>query len=573
MNAADRSPAANIEDICELTPMQRGLMFHSLYDPESTAYLEQVVCSLRGNLDQDRLRRAFEMVLERHGVLRSSFHWRGLSKPLQIVMKQVELPWQNHDWRSLQEAERQQRANDLIAADRSLTFKLDTAPIMRCSLLRLSDDRCDLLWTFHHLLLDGWSMPIVVKDLFEYYEALMDGRDAALPPVRPYRDYMLWRQSQNDPESPAFWRGYLAGITSPARITSNSAAASPYGESSRQLPDSTAGRLCDFARVHRLTPYTVIAGALAFVIARWSSQPEVIFGSVVNGRPAELKNAEAMVGLFINVIPVRVSMDFSDTVLSWLSRLQEQQLESSRHSQESLVDLQGWSEVARPAQLFELLLAFANYPTPGCRGAGHVQVTGLRMLERTTYPLTLTVIPNDPFAFRLVWDEGRFETAMAHGFLDHLCDVVTAIVSGSARLVGELPREVNGTADLQKLSRAGESAPAPAMVDETGDRQLRATMERDLREIWSEVLGVTPVGRTDNFFELGGHSLNAISVISRVHERLGVDLPLRRLFESPTIAQLAVELTSAARSGQSGPNGSVTALPRRRRAIPCKDTQ
>src|SRR5260221_2164810 len=167
MSATNRFTAVdNIEDICELTPMQHGLMFHSLYDPESAAYLEQVVCVIRGNLDQDRLRRAFEMVMERHGVLRNSFHWRGLSKPLQIVMKHVELPWRSDDWRSVKTVEQRRRANAWIAADRNLAFKLDTAPVMRCSLIRLSDQSHRLLWTFHHLLVDGWSMPLVFGNLF-----------------------------------------------------------------------------------------------------------------------------------------------------------------------------------------------------------------------------------------------------------------------------------------------------------------------------------------------------------------------------------------------------------------------
>jgi amino acid adenylation domain-containing protein len=438
---APLAAAADIEDIYELTPLQHGMIFHSLYGPESDIYVEQVLCAIRGYVDGGLLRRAFERVVERHAVLRTSFHWRGLNKPLQVVMRRVQVPWQTLDWRALSSADRLRSMKDWLEADRSRPFRLDEAPVLRCSLIRLADESYRFIWTFHHVLADGWSLPIVFRHLFTVYDALVDGRTEASEPVLPYRNYVLWRQAYTNPDSPSYWHRRLNEISGPTRLTSGELGArgAAVREKTRRLPATLSSRLCSFTRTHRLTAYSVVLGALAATMARWSGDSDVLFLSTVSGRPAELDGADRMVGLFINALPVRAQVRSEANVLAWLRQLQDDEIERDRHCHDTLSDVLKWSGAQRGPEMFELLLVFENYPTPSDWGGQHAHVVGMQALERTNYPLTLTVIPGESFKFRLTWKERIFESTQATRFLDHLLEVLVSVMDSSAGLVGELP--------------------------------------------------------------------------------------------------------------------------------------
>ena len=361
-----------IEDIYELTPIQQGLLFHSLYEPGWGVYVEQVLCAIRGDIDGARLRRAFELVVQRHAVLRTSYHWQGFKKPLQVVMKKVTVPWTTADWRLYPGVEQRRRMDAYLDEDRRRGFALDQAPVLRCALLQLSDKSYRLLWTFHHLLLDGWSLAIILGDLFRIYEALPAEQGLVHDAPRPYRDYVLWRQRHTDSEASVYWRRYLAGLVAPSRVTTGSTPSlrGNHEERSHVVPKPVAAALADFARTHRLTLHTIVSGALAAVLARHGGHPDVMFGSTVSGRPADLERAESMVGLFINALPLRVQVDAGAGLVSWLRRLQDEQVERDRHSQEALVDIQSWSDVPRGVPLFEMLLVFETILFRRAGGAG-----------------------------------------------------------------------------------------------------------------------------------------------------------------------------------------------------------
>src|SRR5579885_2071641 len=179
----------NVEDIYPLTPLQSGMLFHSLAAPESGVYVNQVTCTLPADLDPRLFRQAWERLVERHAVLRTSFLWDGLDEPLQAVRKEVSLPWQELDWRGLTEEERQRRFEELRLGERHTALPLSKAPLMRFSLVRFEREH-GFIWTFHHLILDGWSIALLVQELAAVYTALSEGRERApLPPARPFSDY------------------------------------------------------------------------------------------------------------------------------------------------------------------------------------------------------------------------------------------------------------------------------------------------------------------------------------------------------------------------------------------------
>ncbi len=299
----------NVEDLYPLTPLQSGMLFHSLMAPESGVYVNQVTCTLPADLDSRRFRQAWERLVQRHGVLRTAFLWDGLEEPLQAVRKTVPLPWQELDWRGLPAEEQRSRFEELRRSERHTPLPLSKAPLMRFSLIRL-DGELGLIWTFHHLLLDGWSLPLLVGELAAVYAALGENREPALPPARPFGDYVAWLRKRSAAKAETFWRQELVGFTAP-----NSLGSPPRRERRRLPATPSTGSSCParsrrrsrpWRRGTKLTLQTVTLGTWALLFSRYSGEEDVVFGNVVSGRPAALPGVETMVGMFINTLPVRV---------------------------------------------------------------------------------------------------------------------------------------------------------------------------------------------------------------------------------------------------------------------------
>jgi hypothetical protein len=335
----------NVEDIYPLTPLQSGMLFHSLMAPESGVYVNQVTCTLPADLDVRLFQQAWERLIQRHGVLRTAFLWDGLDEPLQAVRKKVSLPWQDLDWRGLPAEERQRRFEELRHRDRHTPLSLSKAPLMRFSLIRF-DGEYGFIWTFHHLLLDGWSLPLLVQELVSVYAALREGRESASRPARPFGDYVSWLQGQETARAEPFWRGELAGFTAPNSLgILGTEEASGYAEHNIQLSREVTARLQALARRHGLPLQTLTLGAWAILLSRYSGEEDVVFGNVVSGRPAALPGVETMVGLFVNTLPVRARVNGAEPLVSWLRRLQERQLVRQDFEHSPLAQIQRWSDV------------------------------------------------------------------------------------------------------------------------------------------------------------------------------------------------------------------------------------
>jgi len=207
-----------IEAIYPLSPMQQGMLFHSLYAPKTGVYVEQLFCTLRGDLDVHAFERAWQRVLDRHGVLRTAFVWEEVDEPVQVVHQQVSLPVTHVDWRGLARPEQQARLAAFREADQRLGFDLSFAPLIRLTLFHLADGEYEFLWSHHHILLDGWSLPLVLEEIVTCYEAFRKGREVTIPRRRPYRDYIAWLKGQDLEAAEAFWRDSLAGFSSPSSL-------------------------------------------------------------------------------------------------------------------------------------------------------------------------------------------------------------------------------------------------------------------------------------------------------------------------------------------------------------------
>jgi surfactin family lipopeptide synthetase C len=441
LDTISQNPNQNIETICALSPMQEGLLFHALLAPESAVYFEQVSCRL-GRLEHpDKLRRAWQLAVDRHPALRTGFYWKNRKRPLQIVRRHCDLPWIEDDWRGIEPDDRQARLDALLQADRQQGFELGKAPLIRCTLLRLAGGGYQFVWSHHHLILDGWSASIVVKEVFATYEALCIGADLRLPAPRPFRDYIAWLAKRNPVQDETYWRESLRSFQEPTRIGAHGHRAmgepeAEYGEREIRLSADATSALQKLARQHRLTLNCLVQGAWALLLSRTSGDRDVVFGSTVSGRSPELPGIEAMVGVFINALPVRARVPSTGALLPWLQQLMAEQVEREQHASSSLVDIQGWSDIRPGEPLFESLVVFENYPLRESESS--LEITGLRLFRRANFPLTLVVAPEAALHLAASFDTSRFDVAAIERMLEHLRLLLEQFAAGLERPLWEL---------------------------------------------------------------------------------------------------------------------------------------
>jgi amino acid adenylation domain-containing protein len=433
-----------IDAIYPLSPMQQGMLFHTIYDPAGGVYFHQVRCVLEGELDVASLREAWRRVLGRHAILHTAFVWEHRKQPLQVVHPHVSLPWVEEDWRELSPSARHERVEAYLARDRQTGFVLSQAPLLRCALLRTGDNAYEFIWSYHHILLDGWSLALLLKEVFAHYAALEKRELLELPLPRPYQDYIAWLKRQSLAAAESFWRNTLRGFTVPtplalARSHANGAGTDD-GEVQLELSSELTQALNSLAARQKLTANTMVQGGWALLLSRYSGEHEVVYGATVSGRPADLPGIETMVGLFINTLPVRVRLSGDELVTDWLQAIQTQQVESRQYEFSPLVEVQGWSEVPRKLPLFESIYIFENYlgDALGVENFGNVRVRDIRPIAHTNYPLTLMVYQGRRLLLKLFYDSTRFDHAVAARMLEHLRAALESMAANPHRRISDL---------------------------------------------------------------------------------------------------------------------------------------
>ncbi|WP_406390044.1 amino acid adenylation domain-containing protein [Streptomyces sp. NBC_00887] len=441
-----------LEDVLPLTPLQAGMLFHALYDSRAVdVYTAQFVFDLEGPVSVPALHAAVGGLLRRHANLRVGFLHEDLDEPVQAVAAEVPVPLEELDLTGAAGTDTaQERLSAFLAADRTRRFDLTSPPLMRFTLVRIAPQRHRLVMTSHHILLDGWSMPVLVRELFELYA--LQGDDSALPRVVPYRTYLAWLAQQDRAGSLDAWRAALAGIEAPTLLAGRGGQDAPGAGDLPEtlvldLDTATTHRLREVARAHRLTLNTLIQGAWGLLLAHLTGRPDVVFGTTVSGRPPEIPGIESMVGLFINTVPVRLRPAPGETLAVLLTRLQEEQGRLLGHQYLGLTEIRGLTGLD---ELFDTLAVFENYPMDAealrtaQRALPGLAVTGFSGSDAAHYPLTLTIAPGDAlritFGYRaaaLERDEvartvarmRRLLMAMAEG-LGHRADAVPILLDG-----------------------------------------------------------------------------------------------------------------------------------------------
>ncbi|MDE9760914.1 non-ribosomal peptide synthase/polyketide synthase [Pseudomonas aeruginosa] len=431
----DRLPLARIEDIYPLSPMQHGMLFHSLYEQASGDYLNQLRVDVHG-LDPARFRAAWQAALDSHDILRAGFLWQGdLEQPLQVIHKHLELPFAEHDWRgreALAEA-----LDELAASERRRGFELEQAPLLRLVLVRMDEERYHLVYTHHHILLDGWSSAQLLGEVLARYT----GEQAERTGGR-YRDYITWLQAQDKRVSEAFWKEQLAELLEPTRLAQVVAAEREQvgsGQFQRSLPPARTARLKTFAQRHAVTLNTLVQAAWSLLLQRYTGQDTVVFGATVAGRPAELAGIERQIGLFINTLPVVATPQPGMRLTDWLQEVQARSLALREQEHTPLFEIQRWAGLGEA--LFDSLLVFENYPVAEAleKGApGGVRFGPVSNHEQTNYPLTVALGVGDSLSLQYSYDRQAFSDAAVEQLDRHLLNLLEGFVDNAERTLVEL---------------------------------------------------------------------------------------------------------------------------------------
>jgi non-ribosomal peptide synthase protein (TIGR01720 family) len=430
----------DVEDVYPLSPMQLGFLFHSLYEAESSAYFVQMTFELDGPVDEAELRKAWETVAQRHAVMRTSFIWQG-EKPLQCVQKRVAVPWESYDWSGMSTEEQEKQIEATLLADRERRFNLSIAPLFRLTCIRLASNRSFLIWSHHHILFDGWSLPLVLKDVETVYRQRTSGAPAGLPPGPKYREFIRWLESRDTAQAEQFWRGYLHGVSEPTRLAGRvdegDTIRSDGGYETCSFSLSRAA-LQEVQRRYHTTLSAILGGTWAWLLSRYTRREDVIFGITVSGRSADLCGAENIVGLLINTVPLRVRLSPDDDVLSLLRHVQQQTIQLQEYAYVSLARIQHLCEPGRGGDLFDTLFVFENYPrqSPVAEDVRGFHFGAAGMLERTEYPLTINVMPDQDVVVEMTYNHQFFDGHMIETVTEqfhHLIDTITASLLETAK--------------------------------------------------------------------------------------------------------------------------------------------
>ncbi|MFD4990309.1 amino acid adenylation domain-containing protein, partial [Streptomyces sp. NPDC058374] len=487
--AGTGAASAGTEDIYPLTPMQSGMLLHTLADPG--VYLDQASFLLEGADDPHRLAAAWQRLVDATPALRTHLVWEGVPEPLQVVRRRARLAVRHLDWRGVPEAEQAGRLARLAQDERAAGIDLATGPLMRLVLVHAREGAVRVVWTFHHIVLDGWSTTQVFEDVFAQYTALGTGAAPVAPARPPFREYVEWLRRQDGGAARAYWSEALAGFDSPTPLPYDRRPAPGHRAHAAErvridLPAEQAAALSTMAARHHLTLNTVVQGAWALLLARHAGERDVCFGATVSGRPAELPGMESTVGNFLNTLPVRVrAADGDETLLDWLGRLQSEQAEARAFEHLALREVRECAALPAGADLFASLVVFENYPDNEASAAVHgLRITDVTAVDTTSYALDLTAwTDGDRLALALAYDPALFEQDRVTHLARHLSVLLASMPAHAERPPAELP---SLTADEERalLAAGGWSGgpvpyPREACLHELVAAQARRTPEAE----------------------------------------------------------------------------------------------
>jgi hypothetical protein len=434
----------NIEDIYPLSPIQHGMLFHCLHSSEMQLYHVQIVSTFNGDLNVTAFKHAWQQVVNRHTILRTSFYWEELDKPLQVVHRQVQVPVEYQDWQKLTPLKREERLKSFLESDRLNSFDFSQAPLMRVAIIRIQERAYYIVWSNHLIILDGWSYFLVFEDVIKIYEAYSCGENTLSTTGSCFKHYIKWLEKQDLSQAKEFWRKQLDGFKEPTPLTnlnSNnlSSLEERYEDVQINLSQTTTKQLEMLAKQYRLTMSTFVQGVWAILLSHYSGKNDLIYGCTFSGRPVDLENSESMVGEMVNTLPVHLQINLNEDLLPWLQQLQTKLIEIREYEYSPLTDVQQCSEVSGNIPLFESIVVFENQKMGKLLEEWDgLDISDFTTFYKTNYPLTVVGYPGSELTIGINYDFHRFEAATIANILEHLKLLLESMATNSQTTLKEL---------------------------------------------------------------------------------------------------------------------------------------
>ncbi|MGD2090935.1 MAG: amino acid adenylation domain-containing protein, partial [Candidatus Aminicenantes bacterium] len=478
----------NIEDILALTPMQEGLLFHYLQDRQGESYFNQLNLEVSGEIDLEYFEKSWNLVIETNEILRTVFRWEKLEKPTQVVLEKHTIHLKYKDLAIIGDSEDKRKQWETIKQqDRNNPFDLQEVPF-RVTLGKITQNQHHILISYHHILFDGWSIGIILKEFFQAYETLVKGSQSLVPPVKPrFKEFIRWHQEQDPKEQKKFWQNYLEGFETPTQLPVKQLKPGPGIQSKRNyrlhLPEMIKDKLEVFVKEKRLSLATFFYSAWGVLLQKYCCMEDVVFGTVVSGRSAPIRGIEDMVGLLINTIPHRARLEPGDTLLDFLVRINNHLAAVGKYENIPLVDIHSYSQ--RPNQvgeeLFDTIVAVENYPLDTyLKNLGsHLSIQSYEMEERPHYDLTLVISAAGGIDIDFIYNNTCFDketiVRLAHHF--------GTILKGIGENVENRPQEIEILSGEEKhqllvdFNRTAAAYPGEKAIHELFEEQVERTSD------------------------------------------------------------------------------------------------
>jgi len=476
---------SDVKDIYKLTPMQQGMLFHTIIEADPNAYFQQAEIWLEGDVEVTLLEKSFDLMIERYDVLRTVFLFENVNEPMQVVLKSRKCEVNTKDIRGMSEDDIKKYVAKFREADSKKGFNLTKDILIRLAVLRISETGYRLIWSYHHIIMDGWCLGILLGDFFKIYKALKDGKEPKLPRVYPYSNFIRWLERQDIQEAADYWKRYLEGYEQPTPIHRNKAVEEyeeyDYREAETYLDEERTKALESLAGKLKVTVNSIIRVVWAVILQQYNNTEDVVFGSVVSGRPPEIEGIEKMVGLFINTVPIRVIKQSDESFAKFVTRLQAETQKAARYDYYALADIQAQTVVKQ--NLLDHILVFENYPIE--KEAKDLvdenllgfKISNVKMYDRTSYNFNILVIPGKRLNMQISYNGKLYAKDRIEAILGHILNVTEKIIENPNISVDEIEilTEEEKRQILVEFNSTKEEYPREKTIHELFEEQVEKT--------------------------------------------------------------------------------------------------
>lgn len=504
--------------------------------------------TLLGPLNEALLIDSWKQGIQHHAVMRTSIHWENISKSVQIVHPHADLPWQMYDWRSLSEEEFSQQFDEFLDSDRQTELPLSKAPISRFSLIRKSEREHRLVWTCHHILLDGWGALIILQDVFAYYDGLIHQTPTHLPTPPSYQAYVQWKKQQDHQQARIFWESQLADFQNPTLFQNlplppQQQTGQGFEDIMLYLSEEISHHTVELAKQLGVSRNILIKGIWALVLGVFFRREDVLFGMTISGRSGDFPGLELMADQFMNFIPIRIRIDQTISFREWLQGIQNNQIELNRYEHIDVNQILSWAQWPGHVPMFDSLLVFQGWPWETLESGG-LLVENLKGGTTSIHPLNVKVRQTRGLECQFHYDSSQISPSVIHKLGELLERALGSLNAKRIPSIASIQKEMLLVPPLE-LSQptpnpnGHTSRPKSPAHSQQVFMPANTILESQLLEIWQTLFGQESIGVNDDFFGLGGTSLMAVELFARIDTHLGKSLPPVSLLKHSTIQRLA----------------------------------